>query len=515
MDPVKEVSIVDDEVFEVFELVDDNDTIEECIMLVNKMSETSLLEVQKEKENLTRLLKEADKEVSKLKHSLRIANSFIEEMKADLKTEKDKTKGLEEQLKNCNNRIEEMEDYTVQNHEEYLEMENKCFENSKLVEDTNRLLSDVLSKKRYFEEELESLRKQRDLAKSGVTSLEQKLDEEQDIARAKVVYYEEKLSKTESELKKNKIEFCTLEDDFKSHITQLRGKLSMEKGGLNRSLAVKADECLAAIGEKLDTLDKRSLDAEKENLSLVTKLKELEATLKVLKEETEKERQVRDRRLKENEKSLEEVRRNLHTESLKNAVLQKERTELQKHISDIGNEKCNIESQMKEMREKYNSAKDHLAFAEETVVQLQGKVKNTNENSSACAAENEDSRSWGNRVDAEDDMVETPEDIETKYNDLAAQYSTLTRQFTQLRKHRNEVLRQNNELRHQAQMAVVQLASTNRRFTKHMEQLKMQLNIAERVYQEKLFECNLLEIQVQHLMQQANGSYSPPPPPLK
>lgn len=517
---MKEVSIVDDDVLEVLELVDDNDTIEECMMLVNKMSETSLLEIQKEKENLTKLLKEADKEVSKLKHSLRASNSCIEELKRDLTKEKSKADGLEEQVKNCNARIQEMEDYTMQSREEYLEMENKYFENSKLVEDTNRLLNDVLSKKRHYEEQMDSLRKQRDSAQNGVVSLEKRLREEQDRSRGKAVYYEEKLSKTENELKHTKNKLSTSENDFKSHILQLQGSLKIKKG-LSSLIAVDAGKCVTAIGEKLDALEKKRLGAEKEKLSLVTKLRELEAAMKDLKEAAEKEQQEKERRLIETENALEEVKKNVHTESLKNAVLLKERDELKQQVKEFEKEKLELQNQMKELEDNYNATKESLANAEGTIERLQEQVTEK-ENNLDNAHGNGEASAWNNTLNQENGFeaqegIEPPQNFEAKYNELKVQYDNLSKQFTQIRKHRNEVLRQNNELRHQAQMAVVQLASTNRRFTKHMEQLKMQLNVAERVYQEKLFECNLLEIQVQHLMQQANGNYAVPPgsqPPM-
>ena len=500
---MKEVSIVDDDVLEVLELVDDNDTIEECMMLVNKMSETSLLEVQKEKENLTRLLKEADKEVSKLKHSLRTSNCCIEELKRDFMKEKRKADGLEEQVKNSNARIQEMEDYTVQSREEYLEMEKKYFENSKLVEDTNRLLNDVLGKKRHYEEQMDSLRKQRDSAQNGSVSLEKKLREEQDRSRAKVVYLEEKLSKVENELKHTKDKLTTSENDFKLHILQLQGCLKMKKG-LSCLIAVDAGKCATAIGEKLDSLEKKRQAVEKEKLSLATKLKDLEEAMKDLKEAKEKEQKESERKLKQSENALEEVKKNFHAESLKNAVVLKERTELQDQVKEMEKEKLDLQEKIKELESTYNNVKNSLANAEETIERLQEQIKEINNNS-----DKNRNAPWnknGNQGNGSEGD-EPPQTFEAQYNELKEQYDNLSRQFTQIRKHRNEVLRQNNELRHQAQMAVVQLASTNRRFTKHMEQLKMQLSVAEKVYQEKLFECNLLEIQVQHLMQQANGNY--------
>ena len=84
---------------------------------------------------------------------------------------------------------------------------------------------------------------------------------------------------------------------------------------------------------------------------------------------------------------------------------------------------------------------------------------------------------------------------------LELQYMALKKQYNQVRRHRNEILRENNELRHQAQMAAFQFAGANRRFCRQMESLSVQLAMADRVYREKLFECNLLEVQLRHMLE--------------
>ncbi|KXJ14484.1 hypothetical protein AC249_AIPGENE15089 [Exaiptasia diaphana] len=468
----KDVSIVDDDVLEVFELVEDN-TIEECMMLVNKLSENSLLEVEKEKENLTRLLKEADKEVSKLKKSLRSANSSNEKITLELKTEKQKTKELEEQLKSANERLAQIEDDLTQSKDEYLEIEDKYQEASKLAKDTNHLLNQVLSKKNRLEKEVDSYKKQQ----SQFAAMERKMQREQERANVKLTEYSEKLLKTEAELQEKSSELSTLEEDFKLQIEHLQEKLNIEKG-LNRSLAVEADECVAAIGKKFDSLEKQNSDTEKEKSSAIKNLTRAQHEMTCFKEEVEKERIINDQKLKEAENTIEELRKSLHTESLKCALQRKDQADLELSIKNLQNEKCVQENQILELQQSYNEAKCELASYEERMAKMESEA-----NQALQAANYDDGNSWANRVSQEEENE--------SYEEL---------------KHRNEVLRQNNELRYQAQMAVVQLASTNRRFVQHMEQLKMQLGVAEKVYQEKLFECNLLEIQVQHLMHQINAA---------
>lgn len=489
-DKMKDVSIVDDDVLEVFELVEDN-AIEECMMLVNKLSENSLLEVEKEKENLTRLLKEADKEVSKLKLSLKSSTSQHEKVNMELNSEKRKAQEIEEQLKSANERIAQMEDDLIQSKDEYIEVENKFQEASKLAKDTNHLLNQVLGKKNRLEREIDSYKKKQ----SEFTSLEKKMNKEQERAKAKITEYNEKLLKTEAELEEKTNEFITLEDDFKLQIEHLQGKLNIEKG-LNRSLVVEADECVAAIGEKFESLEKQKADIEKEKKSAVKSFKRLQHEIACFKENADKEIHEKDQNLKELEKVIEDLKKSLHAESLKNTVLRKDKDELEEAFNNLQNEKLSQDTQILELQQCYNEAKIHLDS-------YQSQAANK-KNFQCQKSDDDDGNSWANRVRQEEEE-ESYQQLKQRYTELEIEYNSVLKQFTQTRKHRNEVLRQNNELRHQTQMAVVQLASTNRRFVQHMEQLKMQLGAAEKVYQEKLFECNLLEIQVQHLVQQINS----------
>lgn len=103
---------------------------------------------------------------------------------------------------------------------------------------------------------------------------------------------------------------------------------------------------------------------------------------------------------------------------------------------------------------------------------------------------------WGDEVETESFYShEEPE------NPFEEQYLLLKKRYNQLRKHRNEILRDNNELRHQVQMAAFQLAATNRRFSRQMEGLSVQLALAQKVYREKLFECSILDIQLRHMLE--------------
>ena len=55
-------------------------------------------------------------------------------------------------------------------------------------------------------------------------------------------------------------------------------------------------------------------------------------------------------------------------------------------------------------------------------------------------------------------------------------------------------------------MAGVQLAVTNQKFQRQLEHFRSQLNMAEHLYREKMMECNILDVQLKHLMNSNSGA---------
>ena len=102
----KDMSIVEHDVLEVYEVKDN--ALQECMMFVKKLSETSLRDLETERNNLNDLLTEAEKEVTKLKTSLKTANGNVEELSATVKSEKEQRLQVEELLQTAQTTVSEL-----------------------------------------------------------------------------------------------------------------------------------------------------------------------------------------------------------------------------------------------------------------------------------------------------------------------------------------------------------------------------------------------------------------------
>lgn len=480
----KDMSIVEHEVLEVYEVQDG--ALQECMMFVKKLSETSLRDLESDRNNLNDLLAEAEKEVTKLKTSLKTANGNVEELTATVKAEKEQRLKVEKLLPTAQVTADELKTELRQSKESAAALQKLNQEKNDALTEAKEMIDKLTTEKDALQQELETLQRLRSQDEEETNTIHQRLLKEQE----KILLIEEeheeeatRLNKELSELQKN---LSSLKEQTATEVAQLRQKLELEQR-MNESLSNEADSCVDDIKKQLVKVTRDNGEIQASTKSALDRLNTAEEEIVALRRKLSEEKQRREELYQDDKANIEQVKSQLEKKILENELLTTEKEENEKKLHSLECEKKELVCRTTELQESTEAICCEVVNFQDELEALKSSQKMHGEHSEEAAD------SWANRMDEE-------EDWEHKYRELEIELEALQKQFTQVRKHRNRVLRENGGLRRQMSMAAAQLAVTNQKFQRQLQHFRTQLNMAEHLYREKMLECSILEVQLKHLL---------------
>jgi len=478
----KDMSIVEHEVLEVYEVQDG--ALQECMMFVKKLSETSLRDLETERNNLNDLLKEAEKEVTNLKTSLKTANSNVEELTATMKVEREQRLKLEGSLRTVEAMANELKTELRQSRESASALQKLNQEKSDALTKAEEVVAKLTAEKDSLEEELENLRRLRSQDEEGTNAIHQRLLKEQEKTFRIEERREEEVAKLSKELIEAKKNFSLQKEQADAEVAQLRQKLDLELR-MNERLSNEADSCVSDIKKQLVKVTRENSEMQASKETFQDRLNSAEDEILTLRRKLSEEKQRREKLYQDNKVDADESKSQLEKLTSQNAVLTTEKEAIETRLLSLEDENKKLICRSTELQESLETAQNKVISLQEELQAFQFSHK--------IQGEDTTTESWANRMD-------DAEDWQQKYRELEAEKEALYRQFTQVRKHRNRVLRENGGLRRQMSMAGAQLAVTNQKFHKQLQHFRTQLNMAEHLYREKILECSILEVQLKHLL---------------
>ena len=493
----KDMSIVEHDVLEVYEVKDN--ALQECMMFVKKLSETSLRDLETERNNLNDLLTEAEKEVTKLKTSLKTANGNVEELSATVKSEKEQRLQVEELLQTAQTTVSELKGELQQSMNSAATLQKLHREKCDALTEAQEMISKFTVEKNALQDELKTLQRLRSQDEQEASAIHRRLlKEQQKILQIGEEHEEEvtQLNKELTELHKN---LTSIKEQAAAELAQVRLKLELEQK-MNESLSNEADSCVDDIKKQLVRVTRENGEIQASKQSALHRLNTAEEEILTLRRKLNEEKQRREELYQDNKVNMEEVKSQLEKKISENELLTNEKEEIEKKLDSLEKEKKELLCRAAALQENMEAARGEVCSLQEELEALRVSHKVQGERGE------DPGYTWTNRVD------ET-EDWEQKYRELEIEQETLQKQFTQVRKHRNRVLRENGGLRRQMSMAAAQLAVTNQKFQRQLHHFRTQLNMAEHLYREKMLECSILEVQIKHLLKssptaQQNYDYS-------
>ena len=480
----KDMSIVEDQVLEVYEVQDG--ALQECMMFVKKLSETSLRDLESDRNNLNDLLKEAEKEVTNLKISLKTANGNVDELKATVKVEKEERLKLEDRLRIVAVMADELKIELRQSKESATALQKLNQERGDALMGAEEVVAKLKAEKDSLKMELENLQHLRSQDEEETSVVHQRLLKEQKKTFQIEEQHEEVVAQLNEELTEAKKKLLFQKEQADAEIAQLRQKLDLEQR-MNESLSNEADNFVNDIKKQLVKVTRENADIQASKETALDRLNTAEEEISTLRRKLNEEKQRREKLFQDNKADLEEAKSQLEKATTENKFLKTEKEAIEKTLESVEGEKKELVCRDAELQESVEAARREIVSLQEELQTLKTSQKIQGEDTK------EADDSWANRVDA-------AEDWEQKYKELEGEQETLQKQFTQVRKHRNRVLRENGGLRRQMSMAGAQLAVTNQKFQRQLQHFRTQLNMAEHLYREKMLECSILEVQLKHLL---------------
>lgn len=478
------MSIVEHEVLEVYEVQEG--ALQECMMFVKKLSETSLRDLETERNNLNGLLKEAEREVTILKTSLKTANGTVEELMTSIKIEKEKRQKLEDLLGTAEAKAGELKIELNKSMTSVSVLQKENEEKSDSLLEAEEMVAKLKAEKDSLKEEVEHLQKLRSQDEKQTNAIHQRLLKEQE----KTLRVEERLEESVAQLNKELIEvkkkLLLQKEHADAEIAQLRQKLNLEQR-MNESLSTEADICVNDVQKQLVTITRENAQMQTSKETLSDRLNTAEEEILSLRRKLNSEKQSREKLYQESKTDVEEAKKQLEKMRSENDCLTSENKSTEKKLLALEEENNELLCRSKELQEV-------MEAGQREVVSLQKELEAFKSPHITKGEEMRESvESWANRVD-------DAENWQQKFRELEIEQEALQKQFTQVRKHRNRVLRENGGLRRQMSMAGAQLAVTNQKFQRQLQHFRTQLNMAEHLYREKMLECSILEVQLKHLL---------------
>ncbi|XP_028396217.1 interaptin-like [Dendronephthya gigantea] len=436
-----DISILEDQVIEVTEM---EDAMEECMMFVKKLSETSLTEMEKEKQKLQELLQKAEKEMRNTKQALKRSCSKRDEWRDKCLLERDVKTHAERQLKDAKQRIQKMETVIEEHKNSMKSLQQQKARSTETAKELRDKIVAEKTRKQQLEGELCEAKKSLEKVKSDNEELQKQLHNESQKSMQRANIGEDHLAALKRQLAQEKTQFASFEKESAGRIRHLEEKIS-EQQAINKRLSDEAETNISELEMKLSTSEEAVIQLRKCNEDLREKLSDVE-------KDSEKFEGRFEALRSENE-----------------ALIDQKDTRI-----------CELVEQLKETKKKLTDSEMELSKRDDKT--MESKQEQT------------ENKSWANIVDEE-----SLQELQEKYDKLHEEHSVIQRQFAHLKKHRNQVLRENNELHYHVQMATLQLASGNTRFRQQIDQFRVRLQVAESMYEDKVLECNMLDSQLKQV----------------
>ena len=243
-----DISILEDQVIEVTEM---EDAMEECMMFVKKLSETSLTEMEKEKQKLQELLQKAEKEMRNMKQALKRSCSKRDEWRDKCLLERDAKTHIDRQLKETKQRIQKM-DAVIEEHKNSVKgLQQQKNRSAETVKELKEKITAQKTAKKQVEDELCEVKTALGKLKQENDELQKRLFTESQKAMHRANAEEDQLTGLKTQLAHEKTKVESFEKDYTERVRHLEEKLAKQQA-LNKNLSDEAEANISELEGKLD-----------------------------------------------------------------------------------------------------------------------------------------------------------------------------------------------------------------------------------------------------------------------
>ena len=362
------MSIVEHEVLEVYEVQDG--ALQECMMFVKKLSETSLRDLETERNNLNDLLKEAEKEVTNLKTSLKTANSNVEELTATMKVEREQRLKLEGSLRTVEAMANELKTELRQSRESASALQKLNQEKSDALTKAEEVVAKLTAEKDSLEEELENLRRLRSQDEEGTNAIHQRFLKEQEKTFRIEERREEEVAKLSKELIEAKKNFSLQKEQADAEVAQLRQKLDLELR-MNERLSNEADSCVSDIKKQLVKVTRENSEMQASKETFQDRLNSAEDEILTLRRKLSEEKQRREKLYQDNKVDADESKSQLEKLTSQNAVLTTEKEAIETRLLSLEDENKKLICRSTELQESLETAQNKVISLQEELQAFQ------------------------------------------------------------------------------------------------------------------------------------------------
>ena len=318
-----DISILEDQVIEVTEM---EDAMEECMMFVKKLSETSLTEMEKEKQKLQELLQKAEKEMKNMKQALKRSCSKRDEWRDKCLFERDGKTHVDRQLKDAKQRIQKMESVLEEHKSSLKNLQQQKTRSAETVKDLKEKIAAQKTTKKQLDDELGEVKTTLEKVKAENEELQKRLFSESQKSMQRANAGDDQLAGLKTQLAREKTKFESLEKECAEKICHFEEKLG-EQQDINKRLSDEAEAHISDLQGKLSISEDRVTQLEERNEELRMKLsnaendsEQLEGNLQKVRSENEIQVNQKDTRIHD---LLEELK--VTKERLKDAELRAEK----------------------------------------------------------------------------------------------------------------------------------------------------------------------------------------------
>jgi chromosome segregation ATPase len=267
-----DISILEDQVIEVTEM---EDAMEECMMFVKKLSETSLTEMEKEKQKLQELLQKAEKEMKNMKQALKRSCSKRDEWRDKCLFERDGKTHVDRQLKEAKQRIQKMESALEEHKSSLKNLQQQKTRSAETVKDLKEKITAQKTTKQQLDEELGEVKTALEKVKAENDELQKRLFNESQKSMHRTNAGDDQLAGLKTQLAREKTKFESHEKECGEKIRHLEEKLD-EQQAINKKLSDEAEAHISELEGKLSISEDALAQLEKRNEELRTKLSNAE-----------------------------------------------------------------------------------------------------------------------------------------------------------------------------------------------------------------------------------------------
>ena len=309
-----DISILEDQVIEVSEM---EDAMEECMMFVKKLSETSLTEMEKEKNKLQELLQKAEREMKNMKQALKRSCSKRDEWRDKCLLERDGKTHADRQLKDAKQRIQKMEALLEEQKTSLKNLQQQKIRSAETVKDLKDKITAQKNAKQQLDDELAEVKTTLQKAIAENDELQKRLFDESQKSMHRANAEEEQLAALKTQLVNEKAKFETFEEESAERTRHLEENLAKQQA-INKRLSDEAEAHMSELEGKVSIAEGTVTRLEKRNEELRANLsnaqkdsEQFEGRLKRVRSENDLMVNQKDKRIHELVEELKETKERL------------------------------------------------------------------------------------------------------------------------------------------------------------------------------------------------------------